>query len=191
MAIYSQQNNYTQKNPSPMNYDLVTEKQRIAEATEEIKKELLEKWRKRYANAQIFPDDISSTNLALIDFLLSFQNTLFYNDLARKFNLNQQQRDNFPKIVWYICLNKKWDQLKILIPNDLSVNATVADQIINLLNQNIIPKARELSVQKFTAQNNASSFQKDIPAEILLSLTINDALKQFPELGEQLITLNY
>ena len=188
MPIYPQQNNTLQNNPSPTDYDLQSEKQRIAEGTEEIKKELLEKWQERYANAQIFPNSLSSMNPELIKFLLSFQNTLFYNDIAKKFSLNQQQRDNLPKIIWYICLNKKWEQMKVSVIDDLSINASTADQIISLLNQNILLKARELSIQSFTSQNTPSVYQKKSVGAKIESITIFDAMKAYPELGEQLIT---
>lgn len=171
-----------------MDYDLASEKQRITKGTEEIKKELLEKWKKRYANAQIFPSSLAGMNPELIKSLLSFQNTLFYNDLAKKFNLNQQQRDNLPRIVWYICLNKKWEQLKMSVINDLPINPAIADQIMSLLNQNIILKARELSTQRFTPQNNSVNLQKETAANQIISITANDAIKAYPELGEQMIT---
>ena len=35
-------------------------------------------------------------NPAVIDFLLSFENTLFYNQLAKKFKLDEKQRDAIP-----------------------------------------------------------------------------------------------
>lgn len=171
-----------------MDYDLQSEKQRIAEATEEIKKELSEKWQKHYTNAQIFPPSLSSINPELITLLLSFQNTLFYNDLARKFNLSQPQRDNLPKIVWHICLNKKWEQLKVSIADDLSVDAFTADQITTTLNQTIFLRAQELSTRRFIPKNALMNFQKESISSQPISLPINDALKNYPELGEQLVT---
>ncbi|MFA6383619.1 MAG: hypothetical protein WCX17_04330 [Parcubacteria group bacterium] len=188
MSVYPQQPNYSQKAPSPMDYDLQSEKQRIAESTEEIKKELLEKWQKRYANAQIFPDAILPMSSTLRDFLLSFQNTLFYNDLARKFNLNQKQRDALPQIIWQICLNKKWDQLGALIQNNLSIGLPIAEQIVASLNQNIILKARELSQQNFAGQGGLSDLKTESPENRTAKLTLNEALKQYPGIGEQLIT---
>ncbi len=187
MSVYPQQFNAAQKTPSPMDYDLQAEKQRIAEGTEEIKKELLEKWQQRYAGAQIFPTALAGTNPELIKFLLSFQNTLFYNDLARKLGLNQQQRDSLPQTVWQICVGKKWEQLKVSIINDLSVNSMVADQIVLALNQHIFAKARELSPWTPVQQPQTIS-QPKASTDNLLSLTINDALKAYPELGEQAVT---
>jgi hypothetical protein len=74
-------------------FDLQEEKKRIAEGTEEIKAELLAKWQKANAGAQIFPAKLASVNRGMADFLLSFENTLFYNDLAKKFNLTPEKRD--------------------------------------------------------------------------------------------------
>jgi len=188
MTVYPQQMNYSPKAPSPMDYDAAFEKQRIAEATEKIKQELLEKWNARYAGAQIFPDAILSLNPALRDFLLSFQNTLFYNDVARKFNLSREQRDALPQIIWQICLNKKWEQLRMSLISALSINSSVADQILVSLNQTILLRARELSQQNFAAQGGRAGFQSEPVEDRIISLTLNDALKHYPEIGEQLIT---
>jgi len=187
MSVYPQQFNDAQKTPSTMDYDLQAEKQRIADGTEEIKKELLEKWQQRYANAQIFPTALDGTNPELIKFLLSFQHTLTYTDLARKLGLNQQQRDSLPQVVWQICVGKKWEQLKVSLINYLSVNSMVADQIVLALNQNIIAKARELSPW-MPAQPTQAISQPKASADNLISLTISDALKAYPELGEQAVT---
>ena len=183
MAVYPQQNNsFLQKSATP-DYDLQSEKQRIAEATEEIKKELWEKWQKRYANAEIFPKTIGASNPSLIDFLLSFQHTLFYNDLAKKFTLSQQQRDILPQIVWKICLNKSWDGLDSLLQTNLKINSSTSSQIASLLNQNILLKAKELASARFEASKMTA------PAvDNKISMTVADALKAYPEVGEQLIT---
>lgn len=183
MAVYPQQNNNFSKSPAPLDYDLQSEKQRIAEATEEIKKELWEKWQKRYANAEIFPKTISSMNPNLIDFLLSFQHTLFYNDLAKKFALSSQQRDILPQITWRICLTKNWDGLDSLLQTNLKINSSVSGQIASLLNQNILSKAKELASARFETNKMPVS-----AVENKISITIADALKAYPEVGEQLIT---
>ena len=55
-----------------LGYDLQSEKQEIAQITREVKKELLAKWKKSYANAQIFPAPIAMMHPDVVDFLLSF-----------------------------------------------------------------------------------------------------------------------
>lgn len=177
-----QSNNFQKK--SSLEDELEIEKTRMQIGTEEMQEELKEAWDHEYANAPIFSDKFATSSHEVIDFLLSYQNTLFYNDVARKFNLNQKQRDTLPQIIWQVCLNKKWEQLGALIQNNLSVGLPIAEQIATSLNQNIILKARELSQQSFAA----SGFQTEPTENRNMPLNLNDALKQYPEIGEQLIT---
>src|SRR5665647_2844953 len=137
------QSNNSQSNPVNMGYDLQAEKQRIAEGTEEIKKELTENWKKQYAGAQIFPDALNKLNSEAIDVLLSFKNTLLYNDIAEKLALSSKQRSLLPKIVWGICLNKAWSQLKVALIEHLGVHESIAEKISISLTQNIMDKVKE------------------------------------------------
>jgi hypothetical protein len=181
-----QPNNFQKK--SSLEDELEIEKNRMQIGTEEMQEELKETWNREYAHAQIFPDKFATSSPEVIDFLLSFQNTLFYNDLARKFNLNQKQRDTLPQIIWQVCLNKQWEQLRALIQNNLSIGLPITEQIVTSLNQNILLKARELSQQSFAAQGRQSGFQSETEETRIMPLTLGDALKQYPEIGEQLIT---
>jgi len=167
MTVYQKQNLDDREEEA---YDLETEKRRIAEGTEEIRKELLEKWQKRYANARIFPDKLQQMNSAVIDFLLSFENTLFYNHLEKKFSLNQNQRDFLPQIVWKICLEKKWDILENLIITNL--NTPQAREIAEDINANILFKTKELSEKGFPLQK--SRFTEE-PTNNLIKISLSDA----------------
>ncbi len=185
MPIYPQQNNFQPKNPAPLDYDLQSEKQRIAEATEEIKKELLEKWQRRYAGTQILPDKISGLNPELVNFLLSFRHTLFYNSLAKKFNLDQKQRDALPHIVWNVCLVKNWEDLPGIIQEKIGLNGTSAAAITSEINQNILSKAKSFPAGNFTEKKPFT--EKSIQTK-LETLTVADALKKYPEIGEQIVS---
>lgn len=188
MSIYPQQFNSNSDTPSPMDYDLQDEKQRIAEGTEEIKKELLEKWQKRYANAQVFPDKLSSASREMIFFLLSFQNTLFYNDIVKKFSLNQDQRDKLPQIIWNICLTKNWNSLKSELQTKLAVSENISEQMVSLLNQGVLQKAAELSAKNSSASQQLPEKQRFANQDRLEKITLPEALKKYPEIGEQLLT---
>ncbi len=184
MTIYPQQLNNSTRNSFALDYDLQEEKRLIAKETEEIKKELLEKWNRRYKNAQIFPQAIESLNPLLVEFLLSFQHTLFYNEIEKKFNLNAEQRNVLPSIVWNICQNKKWEATFDLLQTNLRLSSQISSQIATLINQNILYKAKELAESPLVPKSikNTSHINEAI------SLTIPEALKSYPEVGEQLIT---
>jgi hypothetical protein len=188
-VIQNVKNYYDDENrnrPDNFGYDLAEEKKRIAEATEEIKKELLAKWQKRYAGAQIFPSSISGVNPNPIEFLLSFSNTLFYNDLAKKFGLSQIQRDALPQITWEIVLSKNWEGAGNLLTSKLNLNPEVASQVVQLANQNVLLKAKELSESKFVPSEKIISGKKTETQKAEISIL--KAIQQYPQLGEQLIT---
>ena len=81
MVLYPSDNNYNKpgsNNPSLLTFDLQAEKQRIGDGTEEIRQELSAAWQKKYAQAQIFPNKLSSTNTELIEFILSFKSSKLF-----------------------------------------------------------------------------------------------------------------
>jgi hypothetical protein len=185
MTIYPPQNYSPDNDSNFAEYDLESQKKAIAEATEEIKKELLEKWERRYADAQIFPARLQSVNPNVLDFLLSFQNTLFYNQLSSQFKLSPEQRDILPHIVWEICLSRKWQDLENMIAANLKVDFSAARQLSDSVKKNIILKAQELSEKSFSAKPAEKA-----PENKTISLPVADALKTYPEISDQLITQN-
>jgi hypothetical protein len=188
MTVYPQQNNTFSQNPNSLGYDLELEKQLIAEGTGEIKKELLEKWKIKYADAEIFPPILSDFNPALIDFLLSFQHTLFYNELGQKFNFNQEQRSVLLAIVWNICKNKRWETMENSLQTDLNLSPQISGQIASLVNQKILFKAKELASQPFVSRSNKTTPVDEINSRV--SIVLSEALRIYPETGEQLVTSN-
>jgi len=184
----SQLNNPQQ---SSGDYDLQAIKQRIAEGTIEIKKELLAKWQEQYAGTPLFPAVLSKADPVALDLLLAFKNTLLYNEIAEKFTLTAEQRSYLPKIVWGICLNKTWAQLKISIITHLNVNENIAEQISAVLNQNIIEAVKKQSEQEQSADEpvlQKATIAESQPEKTLVALNPEEAYRQFPEIGEQLIT---
>jgi|GEM_PF-5655705 len=179
MDIQNQQsNNFSQQIPKKIEYDLEEEKKRIAEGTEEIKKELWEKWKKTYANAEIFPPAVSRLNSNVREVLLSFENTILYNSLTEKFKLNPTQRDLLSQIVWEGALKNNFGELEKSIQDKLGLNSDVAKNIFSEINQKIIQKI---------------STTKNIPLEKpaqkqIVKISLEEALKKIPEIGEQIIT---
>lgn len=188
MVFYPSENHSNKpggSNPSLPAFDLRAEKQRIGEGTEEIRKELLVAWQKKYGKAQIFPAKLSAANPELVELLLSFQNTLSYNDLAKKFGFSQEQRDVLPQIIWNIALAKNWYGLESLLQSELKINASVAGQIAIIINQNILFKAKELSEKAFAPKRLFTETKEEQGTE---KISIQEAIRKYPELGEQLIT---
>ncbi|HCU70768.1 MAG TPA: hypothetical protein DIC35_03350 [Candidatus Moranbacteria bacterium] len=179
-------NRFNQSNPSYQGYDLELEKQKIAEEIAETKKELLEKWKKQNANAQIFPNTLSGMDSNLIFFLLSFEHALFYDDLAKKFNLSQKQRDALPHIVWQLCRTKEWEDINGLLEKNLGIDSAACNQIAQDISSRILSKARELSLQEPLSKNSVGSQEQNAPS--LMKMPIFQALKEIPDIGEQIIT---
>ena len=179
MTAYQNQNTHEKEDE----YNLDTEKERITEGVEQIKKELLAKWEEIHAHAQVFPNTVRQINPPVIDFLLSYENTLFYNQLATKFSLTPEQRDALPKIVWQTCLNKNWDDLENLVSSKL--DTTQIKELSEELEKNILSSAKDLS-EKPIYSKKFSFETSDQPQTEKLSIAI--ALEKYPELSDQLIT---
>src|SRR6266702_124241 len=94
-----------------LGYDLSLEKQEIEKESAEIKKELLIKWRKAYANAQIFPTAVAAMHPEVLNFLLSFNLVSAYDNIAKQAGLDVKGRNVLPKVVWQITRTKNWDGL--------------------------------------------------------------------------------
>jgi hypothetical protein len=188
MTVYSPQTNTFSQHPNPLGYDLELEKQLIAEGTEMLRKDLWEEWKIKYVNVEIFPPVLNDFNPALIDFLLSFQHTLFYNEIGQKFNLNPEQRNALPAVIWNICKSKRWEMTENSLQTSLNLSPQISNQIASLVNQRIIFKAKELASQPFTAKYNKTSSSSEITSPV--SLPLSEALRIYPEVGEQLVTSN-
>lgn len=171
------------KRPDSLAYDLEEEKALIAEATEEIKKELLAKWQQRYAGAEIFPPKVSSLNPELVQQLLNFSNTQVYDKIAQKNSLNQEQRDALPRVVWDLALESRMDNLGALIKSKLNISdEAVVGKITQELQVNILIKLENLFSRKTSFFGQKAEGPKNV------SLPIAEALKKYPALADQLIT---
>lgn len=174
--------------PDSSGYDLEDEKKLIAEATEEIKKELLAKWRKRYAGAEIFPSKLANINPEVVDFILAFKNTLFYDKLAADFAFNSDQREVLPQIVWETVISKDWSGVQGLIAAKLGADVQKSKNISELLFANILNEAMKLSEKPFVPRTRMA--EEAEPARKTISLPLPQALKKYPQLGEQVVTSN-
>jgi len=191
-VIYPDEENFDynirSQRPDSSAYDLQEEKKQIAEATEEIKKELLAKWRKRYAGAEIFPQKLANINSESVDFLLAFKNTLFYDKLAADLALNSNQREALPQIVWEAVINKDWSGVQGMIAANLGADIQKSKNIAELLFANILNEAMKLSEKPFVSR--ARMAVETEPSRKIISLPLSQALKKYPQLGEQVMTSN-
>lgn len=169
--------------PDQMAYNLAEEKALIAEATEEIKQELLAKWQKRYANAEIFPANLAKLNPELAQYLLAYANTETYNRIAKENNFNAEQRDKLPQVVWNTVLNQQWDGVKTLAASSLNLSdESMAVKITGDLENNILAEAKKI----FAKRTFFSVRKKEAPKNS--NLPISEAITVYRKLGDQLIT---
>jgi len=179
MTIQNQQsNNFFQQIPKKIGYDLEEEKKIIAEATEEIKKDLWGKWKRTYDDAEIFPSAVSRLNPSIRDVLLSFENTVLYDSLMEKFKLNTNQRDFLPQIIWDSALKNNFGELEKNLQGKLMLNPESSHQIFNELNQKIISKIS-------SARNISPVNQKQKNA---VQMQLEEAIKKYSEIGDEMIT---
>jgi len=169
---------FSQQTPKKIDYDLEEAKKIMAQATEEIRRDLWKKWQKTYADAEIFPSAISRLNQAMRDVLLSFENTVLYDSLAEKFKLNPSQRDFLPQLIWGSAIKNNFGDLENSLQLKMNLPPELAQQIFNELNQKIISK---ISTARDVFSNNQASKQK-------ILLPLDEALKKYPEIGEEIIT---
>jgi hypothetical protein len=181
-----QSNNTLQTHPNAggaLGYDLNSEKQEIEEITQEVKKELLAKWKKSYANAQILPASIAAMHPEVVDFLLSFELVSIYDNIARQANLDAKGRSFLPHIVWQIAQAKNWNDIDQMLEARIPLVHSVHMQVVDLLKKNILDKIQLLSEKRIVQKNIIEEVSRK---ETQLSLT--EALSQYPKLGEQNIT---
>jgi len=160
------------------------DKQRIALGTEEIKKELLEKWKKENANAQIFPAALAVMHPDVVDFLLAFDRVTDYDEIARQANVNQDQRNKLPQLVWRLAISKNYGDLQRMISENMAVNPAMSAMISQSLEQKIIGNLKILSAKPFVQRTVSEPVKQDT------SLPLAKALQEYPKLGEQNITSN-
>lgn len=191
MPIVSDQNNpafFKMQNSGKADsfgYNLQEEKKRIALGVEEIRRELLEKWEKTYANAEIFPSKVAAMHPEVVDFLLSFNLVSVYDDIAKQAGLDAKGRNEIPHIIWEIAETKNWNGLEQILKSKIATAADAHTLVAKLLQENIIEKIKTLSEKPVARKISAEKAQRK---EIQLEL--NEALAQYHNLGEQGITNN-
>lgn len=170
-----------------INYDLKSEKQEIEEMAQEIKKELLAKWKKSYANAQIFPAEIAAMHPEVVSFLLSFGLVGVYDDIARQVNLDANGRNALPHVVWQIAQTKNWGGLDQILESQIPLVHSAHLQLVGLLQQNVLNKIKIISEKPIVSKPvvDDEKVQKKI-----MQLQLSQALLQYPNLAEQNITSN-
>lgn len=191
MTIVSDQNSSSlfqpqnSSNANSFGYDLQDEKKRIALGTEELKKEILEEWNRKYVNAEIFPPAVAAMHPETVDFLLSFNLVFVYDNIARQAGLDAKGRNELPHIVWEIAGTKNWNSLDQLLNSKITAPIDAQKIASKLLQENIIEKIKPLSEKPVVRKAPAEKAQRK---EDLLPLF--EAMSRYPNLGEQGITNN-
>ena len=183
-VIYTNQNNISPKNNAGQ-YDLNEERKIADEITEEIKEDLIEKWRTTYENAEIFPYKISAMHSDVLDFLLGFDLISIYDNIARQAGLDMKGRSILPQVVWSVAQSKKWSEAEQELQKRILLPPNTKALTMQLLEQNIISKLIMLSAKPSAKKGPAQS-----ETERRIQLPLSEALQKYKELGEQNITIN-
>ncbi|HOW60595.1 MAG TPA: hypothetical protein P5548_01250 [Candidatus Moranbacteria bacterium] len=183
-VIYTNQNNISPKNNAGQ-YDLNEERKIADEITEEIKEDLIEKWRTTYENAEIFPYKISAMHSDVLDFLLGFDLISIYDNIARQAGLDMKGRSILPQVVWSVAQSKKWSEAEQELQKRILLPPNTKALTLQLLEQNIISKLIMLSAKPSAKKSPAQS-----ETERRIQLPLSEALQKYKELGEQNITIN-
>lgn len=185
-TVYSDQNYNNENNSDELGYDLEFEKEIMRQGTEEMKEELMGKWKKRYVGVQIFPDTLKNINQGTINYLLSFNLVDAYNKMAKDLKLSVEQRDGLSRVVWMVIINNQQQDLEKIFQEKLKIDASVANQLAQEVNNNILSKISSVPAESSSRYTNLQSNKG--PA--MISLSINEAMKKYPKIGEQPITSN-
>lgn len=190
MDSFPNQNNTNQKMLLSNVADLSSEKMRMAEATEEIKRDLILVWKKRNQGKPIFSETVSRANPHAVDFLLSFSLVHEYDEIARLCGLDFRQRSALPQIIWKIFLEGKIDNAEEIILKSFPLNADKLESLIGLLGKKILSKLGELNSKNFSDKENRNVLGAMNKGETqdLKRMSLQEALAQDKEVGEQLLT---
>jgi len=165
-------------------YDVEEKKKEIEKITQEVREELMNKWKKTYANAQIFPAAIESMHPEAVDFLLNFKLVSVYDAIAKQAGLDSVGRNFLPEIVWQIAQSKNWNALDQMLEEKIQLVHSVHVMVANLLQENIVSKIKVLSEKPYAKKIVSSSgvSKKEV------QLAIADALLKYPEIAQQIVT---
>jgi hypothetical protein len=165
-------------------YDLNSDKQEIEKITQEVKKDLLMRWKKSYAGAQIFPSAVAAIHSDVVDFLLNFSLVSVYDNIAKQAGLDANGRNALPKIVWQIAQNKSWNLLDQILEEQIQLTHSVHVQVADLLRQNVLSKIQTLQEKPVALKNpNVEAVTKKE-----VQLPLSTALASYLKLAEQNVT---
>lgn len=168
-------------------YDLAEEKERIYLGKEEIKNQLIKNWKRDYAGAKVFPDAVLTMPADVVDFLLNFQLVAKYDEIASKAGLDTAGRNKVPGVVWQIAQSKHWDDLENLFQEKIPCSLQSRDMAIQMIQQDIIAKIKNIA-EKPVAQKISTSVETEASRE--KSMTLGQAMIDYPNVGEQNVTNN-
>ena len=164
--------------------DAQSEKQRIAAGTEELKKELMENWKKNNAAVQIFPSAIARLSKELVIFLLSLETMNAHDASAKKYGCSEAQRTQLSHAVWKIAIQNDWEKSEQVLREKMGIEAMSFANFFQDVSVTILKKARELSLQRESAEQ--LRIQEE-PKKKTVSLPLEKALQAYPKIEQQFI----
>ena len=175
-----------------LGYDLQAEKEEIAKIEAEVKGELLAKWQKAYANAQIFPASVAAMHPEVVDFLLGFNLVGVYDEIAKHLNLDVNGRNKLPQIAWKIAQTKNWDGTEAMVGSEVTSDNAKAVLAARALEHDVIEKIKILAEKPVVAKTNVA---ENLPTSqqvksVKIQASFSEALEKYAKFGEQPVTLN-
>lgn len=164
--------------------DAQNEKQRIQAGTEALKKELMEKWKKDNAGAEVFPPAVGALSGALVQFLLSWEIANAYDALAKKNSLSGEQRTKLAQTVWNIAIRNDWANAQHLVQESLGMQSDSFLGLYGELSVSILGNAKSLSLQRGAAREVARPEQSQ---NRQVQTTLEKALQEYPRIALQMI----
>lgn len=161
------------------------EKQRLTEGYEEVLQGVLLKWKKEYANAEVFPLQVAAMHPGVLNFLLSFKLVSVYDSIAKQANLDANGRDILPQVVWQAAKEKKLDQIGQILQAKIMLDPQKQALVLQLLQQNIISEIKIASEKIIEIKETAKTEENRV-----IQLPLAEALQKYPNVGEQGLTIN-
>lgn len=182
--------NYDTENRSSGSEDyaglfLLGEKERIARLTEEARKDLHGYWKKEYKNAEIFPSQIEEIHPDVVDFLLSFELVFIYDNIAKKADLDEIERDEMPYSVWEAVEEKRIEEAGRILQTRTGMDSKKYETVRSLLEEKVLAKVSVLLGKPFVKKIHAEKEKEEI-----IRLSLSEAIKEYPDIGGQKLTMN-
>ena len=164
--------------------DAQSEKQRIAAGTEELKKELMENWKKNNAGVQIFPAGIAALSKDLVTLLLSLETMNAYDSVAKKYGCSETQRTQLAQAVWKIAVQNDWEKSEQILREKMGMEEAAFANMVGDISAIILKNAKNASLKPGSAEQLG---RQEEPKKTTVSLPLEKALQAYPKIEQQFI----